>query len=357
MQTKKTSTVPESLLIVGQGLAGSVLALQAAASGLAVTCVDKAEDAIASKAAAGILNPVTGPRLNLSWEVHTLMPAAKAFYTHWEKQLNASFFDERTIRRIFRKESELKYHSKRYKNEATHTFLSDHLQPNPQPHNAFSNLGECHIQAAVLDIPEFLKQVKQWLKAHADYVETDFAHADLDIHADGIQWQAKTFTQVIFCEGAQVKDNPWFGELPFKPAKGESIEIELTHPLPPEILNAQKWIFPFAGNRARTGSTYEWDQLDNVPTEKAKELLLKGVAQMLPDNPVVSTRDHRAGVRPCSHNTRPYVGTHPKHPQLCILNGLGSKGTLMSPWCAQQLLKHLREDTPLHPEMDVQRCF
>ncbi len=341
--------------MIGQGLAGTIVALQALRHYGHVTCVDSGSHEIASLAAAGILNPITGPRLNLTWNVHTLMPAAKAFYTEWEGILQTSFFCERTIRRIFRSENETTYHAKRYKNEAVHEFLSC-VQPSPPlPYNARSNLGECSINAAVLNIAQFLEASRAWLLKHASLMQTTFRYDELKVTTDGLHWQGNRFDHVIFCEGFGVANNPWFAHLPFKPAKGESLEVELAHPLPPEILSAEKWILPQGGCRALTGSTYEWVDLTSTCTPTAREELLSGLGKMLPENPVIAVHSQRAGVRPCSHNTRPYVGTHPDNPRLSILNGLGSKGTLMAPWCAEQLIKHLTNDTPLHPEMDVRR--
>lgn len=50
-----------------------------------------------------------------------------------------------------------------------------------------------------------------------------------------------------------------------------------------------------------------------------------------------------AGVRPCTKNTRPYVGFHKKYPNLGILNGLGSKGVMMGPYYAIVMADYLRK--------------
>lgn len=346
-----------TLLIIGQGIAGTVLALTALERGYQVTCVDLGDPAIATRAAAGILNPVTGPRLNLSWQVHTLMPAAKAFYQHWENQLNTAFFSECTIRRLFRTEAEITYHTKRYRVEENRCFLGDWAHPEPIPHQANSRLGECAIRAAVLDIPNFLDSTRRWLKTHSTLRIEPFVYSDVTLEPEtaSVNWQGNRYDHVIFCEGYGVHNNPWFSSLPFKPAKGESLEVELTYPLAAEVLSAEKWILPLGGCHALTGSTYVWEPLDNTCTAEGRDQLLQGIATMLPDNPVKTVLAHRAGVRPCSHNTRPYVGKHPEHRQLCILNGLGSKGTLMAPSCAAQLLDHLKTNAPLNPDLDIQR--
>ena len=48
--------------------------------------------------------------------------------------------------------------------------------------------------------------------------------------------------------------------------------------------------------------------------------------------------DQRAAVRPASYDRHPLIGPHESHPNLYCMNGLGSKGTLMSPHLAEILL-------------------
>lgn len=340
------------LLIIGLGLAGTVTAIRALQRGHQVTCVDKAEQAIASRAAAGVLNPVTGPRLNLSWQVHSQMPEALAFYRDCETRWGQTFVEERTVRRIFTREEELDYHARRFKNQETHAFLGERI---PSAEAPFGRWGECHLNAAVLDIDHFLETAREWLQSQCTVLDETFPYASLEVEDKSARWRGERFKHVIFCEGASVRHNPWFGKLPFKPAKGESLKVELTHPLPPPIISAQKWILPLPNQQARIGSTYGWETLDNNPTDEARETLLRKAAEILPENPVLRVLEHRAGVRPCSHDTRPYAGRHPHATTLAILNGLGSKGTLMSPWCADRLLAHLETNEPLHPQMDIAR--
>jgi hypothetical protein len=38
-----------------------------------------------------------------------------------------------------------------------------------------------------------------------------------------------------------------------------------------------------------------------------------------------------------------------------ILNGLGTKGYLLAPWCVQHLCDHIFENMPLLPDVDLKR--
>ena len=62
-----------NFLIVGQGLAGSLLAWELLARGKRVFVVDRDEPDTSSKVAAGIVTPITGQRVAPSWRVDDIM--------------------------------------------------------------------------------------------------------------------------------------------------------------------------------------------------------------------------------------------------------------------------------------------
>jgi len=83
--------------------------------------------------------------------------------------------------------------------------------------------------------------------------------------------------------------------------------------------------------------------------------LLSKLAEIV--NVPAAVVEHRAAVRPVSHDFRPMVGWHPEVPQLGILNGLGAKGSLYAPRLSQLLADNLLQGTSLPSELDVQRWF
>ena len=90
----------------------------------------------------------------------------------------------------------------------------------------------------------------------------------------------------------------------------------------------------------KVGATYAWDGLeDPQPTQAGREELetwLKSVV-LLP----YEVMNHWCGVRPARKSREVLMGWHPEHPGLGVLNGLGSRGGLLAPLKAHQLLESM----------------
>jgi glycine/D-amino acid oxidase-like deaminating enzyme len=61
----------------------------------------------------------------------------------------------------------------------------------------------------------------------------------------------------------------------------------------------------------------------------------------------------QTAVRPIIKNRQALMGTHPSHPRVAFFNGLGSKGSLRSPWLARHLIDHLLDGSPVDEALDL----
>ena len=101
------------------------------------------------------------------------------------------------------------------------------------------------------------------------------------------------------------------------------------------------------------GSSYQWEYQHANPTkefyEQTNNLLnhwLKTPYKIL---------DHKAALRPSTLERRPFVGFHPQYNSIGILNGMGTKGTSLAPFFANQMAQNILFDAPFTPEADVKR--
>ncbi|MFL2623860.1 MAG: FAD-dependent oxidoreductase [Flavobacteriaceae bacterium] len=63
----------------------------------------------------------------------------------------------------------------------------------------------------------------------------------------------------------------------------------------------------------------------------------------------------RAGIRPTVIDRRPLVGQHRVHKNLYILNGLGSRGVLVAPTVAKNLIDFIEDEIQLSKDIDINR--
>ena len=81
-------------LIIGQGLAGSLLAWELLQRGCKIMVIDNGLES-ASQVAAGLINPVTGMRLVKSAEVEHLLPSAMRCYEQLSQLFKQNFYIEK----------------------------------------------------------------------------------------------------------------------------------------------------------------------------------------------------------------------------------------------------------------------
>ena len=153
-----------------------------------------------------------------------------------------------------------------------------------------------------------------------------------------------------------MQDNPWFKNLPLKPAKGETLLCQSpTLRLPRKLYHHKKWFLPYPDGSFRIGATYDESDLSDAPTEGKKDELLRAAKEALKKPHQIEVTDHLAGIRPSSLDSRPIIGTHPTELGLYLINGLGSKGASTAPAMTQQLTDHILKDSLIEDEVTLTR--
>ena len=64
---------------------------------------------------------------------------------------------------------------------------------------------------------------------------------------------------------------------------------------------------------------------------------------------------HTAGIRPTVVDRRPIVGKHPQYPNLHLLNGMGTRGTLLAPQMSEYLFDQIEKNISIEKEANVRR--
>lgn len=340
-------------IIVGQGIAGSVLSLSLIKAGYSVTVINQPNLSVSSKVAGGIWNPIVFKRLTKSWMADDLVPELILFYEYWEKEFNTSLIQKRHIIKPFTEEQEKNlWIKKAHDLESENKYLDvityeDYSLDEQYQIKSFSKV----LHAGNLDVSKFLEYTKNYLVNHQTYIEEEFDYHQLDIASSHIKYKGINASHIIFCEGYLISKNPYFNWIPMKPAKGETLTIYSEHiNLEKDIFNKGFFIMPLGNKLFKIGATYEWNDLNDTPTEKAKgELLKKLDAVITTPYKIIS---HDAGVRPSVIDRRPVVGPHPVYKHVFTFNGLGTKAVMIAPFFAKQFVNSIQNNYKISEEVN-----
>ncbi len=342
-------------IIVGQGLAGSVLAWQLRWRGRRVLVIDREDTQTASRIAAGLVTPVTGMRFVRSWRFDEFWPAAVNFYRRVEEETGASVFRVHPAVRIFASPTEHDDYHKRLEAGRLH---GETRTPNPplnadtfqQPFGAFEMPS-----AARLDTTRFLQVTRTMLKQQDSYLQADIdPTTDVEPMSDAVRLPRLDLTaqRLFFCEGFAAHRNPWFGDLIFDPAAGEILTVRIPGLTESRTVHRGLWLTAeHAEHVFRVGATYDRDDREGQRTPVGKETILQQLGEFVPHS--VEVLQHDAAVRPIVLGRNPVIGQHPLHPALWLFNGLASKGALQAPAVAAHLVDAADGQIPIDPEYDL----
>jgi glycine oxidase len=339
-------------LIVGQGLAGSVLALQLLKYGKRMLVINNSKTNSASSAAAGIYNPITGREMVKTWLAEDLFPYLTHFYQEVEQILGVKILHPMPVFRPFLTTQERSEWLTRVFRKDYTAFLAEVVGASYHREDMLYQYGGIVLkQSGYLDVQGFLKATRAYLEARGAYLEADFSydHIRLGKH---VSYQSIKARQVIFCEGPQATKNPFFSMLPFRLVKGELILVSLRRPLE-VIYNRRVFVLPQVANQAVVGATYDGQDLSLSPTEKAMQILEEKLRNTF--NLAYTVRGQRTGIRPATFDRRPLIGLHPWYPQVGIFNGLGTKGVSLAPFFAKVFAEHLLLQKKLPLEVQIGR--
>jgi len=371
-------------IIIGQGLAGTTLAWQLLERRRRVLVVDRAEAGTSSRLAAGLITPITGQRLTVSWRCRELLDHAVGFYREIETRTGAKLLHADGALRFWQNEREAQVFARRLEEEPEFAALVEQLSEIPD--GVIAPQGGFALPAAArLNVPLFLDVSRDELQRRDAYVEADVdLKRDLTVDALGqgdsspqlraclsqedaasdaaclsnnlparvsIPRLGVTARTVVFCQGIAASDNPWFRGVEFDATRGEILTLRIPHLHERRTLHRGVWLASLGNGLYRLGATSRWDDLDEGPTAAGRDWLCSRLRPWLAKE--FEIVGHAVGVRPIVKGRHPLLGRHPTLPQLACFNGLGSKGSLQAPAMADQLAAHLIDELPLDAEIDL----
>jgi len=341
-------------LIIGQGLAGSILAYQLLKRKKSLAIIDERKSHTSSTVGAGLVNPFTGPKMVKSWKSEVLFPYLKTFYEELENVTGNKFFSEKTIYRPFNSVEELNDWDGRSSQQKHQIFIKQIHEKNVHSANIEDLYGGVEVYGSVLNMPVFIDSMFRYFSATCTFVSERFDEDALKIFDSEISYKGIKASNIVFCTGYQIQQSRYFGWIPIAPVKGEILHVKIERDFE-TIYNKSGFIIPLENGYYKAGSTYNRNDLTENPTEQGKNEITKKLDALLKMNYQVVK--HEAGVRPGTITRRPLIGLHPEYHRLSIFNGMGTKGVSLAPFFSDQFVKCLEEGNNLDEEVDIKKYY
>ncbi len=337
-------------LIVGFGLAGLNIAQELTERKKSYQIIDNGYFN-ASQVAGGVLNPLILKRFTKVWKADEFLPVALVRYRHIENQLQEHFLHKTPIYRKIKSIQEQNDWFVAADKPSLATYMTPALQQLQQLPSALQ-YGEIQ-KSWLLDTEKMLSLSRAQHLDNGTLTTENFSYSELKIHPDFIAYKKYKARKIIFCEGIQLQQNPYFKALPLIGNKGEYLLLKIPGLQVKKIIKTALALIPLGNDYYKFGATYSRAYRDTQPEEQSLQFLLEKLKQIttLPYTVV----DQVTGVRPTVLDRRPFIGAHHRYDRLLILNGLGSHGILMAPLAAKWLLEFDLDGTPLPKAVNVQR--
>jgi len=338
-------------LIIGQGLAGTLLAHELLKANESFLVIDEFTESTSSKVAAGMFNPISGKRMVKSWNADELLKDTFTAYNELEILFNCKLIYQQNIYQLFGSVKEQNDLTSRMDNDgfAKHVNLFPIKEPNLN-----DDFGAFEIfETGWVNTKALIEKMRQLLIDQNKLIDTKFEHNKLKFKNCVWTYNDIEANYIIFCEGYKNKDNPFFNYLPFVLCKGEVFTIKCTGLIAQKIIKKGIYLVNLYADIYKVGATYEWNDLTENTSEIGKSFLIEKLNDLL--KIPYQIIKHEANIRPTTKDRKAIIGEHLRYKNLFILNGLGTKGVMHAPYLAKQLLNLIINKAEVDKEVNIER--
>ena len=338
-------------LVVGMGLAGLAYAEQLRRKGLSFHVIDKGFGG-SSKIAAGIYNPTVLKRFSLAWNGDLFHSYALPFYNELQDHLQSEFIFPTPIHKIFSKVSEHNSWVVASDQNSLSPFLDPqiHSIKNTEIKGIYgygkvNHTGRIATQTLLNDFIQSLNTNQ--------FSEETFEYNKLLISNTVVEYKGIKAKHIVFCEGYQMVNNPFFNSLPLVGSKGEILIIKTKKLQSKPIIKASIFLAPMGDDLYWAGATFERNDKTLKKTLKGREWIEERIQKIIASDYEVV--DHITEIRPTVMDRRPLVGTHPDYYNVHLLNGFGTRGVLGAPLLSKWLLDYIMGQFELPEIVNLRR--
>lgn len=319
-------------LIIGQGMAGTLLSYELIRAGKSVLIIDRKDKHNTSLVASAVINPLVGKNWTLAKDAERLIPLALDTYQQLNHLLQADLVQQKSLFVFHRDEASKQNFNKQM--EAGNSYLLGESAAENSAWDAPFGIGTVS-PVYTIDAQEFLNKWSRYLNTKSALLEEKFHFDELKFSGDIIQYKDFTADNLVFCEGGIGRQNPIFPSLTFTQNRGDALLLSIPNLSPEHIYHKDFRLVPHRDNLFWCGSNYIWeyDSLEpniewRMQTEKALKNWLK-----LPFEIV----DHWVAERPTTAGQQSLLLQHQQYKNLYFFNGLGTRGFSAGPSLAKEM--------------------
>lgn len=306
--------------------------------GIAYHLVAPARDMHSTRVSAGIMNPITGRKYALQWAYPKLHASADTLYTSIANRFDKIVHSPTEIFKMHKSEEALEAWLTVAEKHSDHTYVQAHSTPMHWQKHLDFRFGAIQVTNAMRIDSAALCAV-MYSDAHKEYIDATIDISSIQFSDEEIHWNGERYKHIIFCDGVQVLQNPFFNYLPLKPAKGEALIAHIPYLQAPVMLQKQVFAVPLGGDLYWIGATNDFNEPFTPASDAGRMELEAGLRDMVKLSYTVEA--HRSGVRPSMRDRVPVVGAHPAYKHMFTLNGLGTKGAMLAPYYAGILIDYI----------------
>jgi glycine/D-amino acid oxidase-like deaminating enzyme len=321
-------------LIIGQGMAGSLLSYELMRAEKSVLIIDKKEKHNTSLVASAVINPLVGKNWTLAKDAERLIPKALDIYQQLNHLLQADLVQQKSLFVFHPDDASKQNFSKQI--EFGNPYLRGENAAEQSAWDAPFGIGKV-APVYTIDAQSLLSKWALFLQSKNALIEEHFQFEAVQFSGNSIRYKDITADNLVFCEGAIGRQNPFFPYLIFTHNRGDALILSIPHLSSEHIYHKDFRLVPHRDHLFWCGSNYIWeyDTLEpNIEWRKQTEKALKNWLK-LPFEIV----DHWVAERPTTAGQQSLLLQHEQHKNLYFFNGLGTRGFSAGPSLAKEMVQ------------------
>jgi hypothetical protein len=323
------------ILIIGQGIAGTITSYQLINKGYSVGIINNTIQTPSSKLASAIINPLSGKKWHQIAHFNAFLEDSLSSYKGIEKIMNQSILQPKDHVYFFQSKEE-QIIAKQQINPAWYEINEEKAFKDINSPHGYAQIKQCYC----IDQNILFEKWKQFIAHHYYYDASSFEQSALKYENNCWQYRDVQARNIIFCEGIGAKQNPFFNNLPFTKNRGDVLYVNIAGLDNNYIYSFKERLVPIQDQLFWLGSNHTWEYTDLLKNEEWAIRCLQDLQEQLPYP--IQLIDHKVAERPTSIGQQAMAMQHKDYPNMGLLNGLGTRGFLQASTRCKDLLTKMQ---------------